>query len=158
MWAGEKSQAVLVVFDKKGGKDTKLLIESIFLLFYIRCLSLGFTLIKILSTEYFDAGTQAWEFFGLRNWNLYFFVVSYAEMLRFRLKQVFVGLLLGKKGLFCVYWDYAEWKIFCKLGKIFLLFLKSQISPLYLLIIVFPTFDPLTATVMALYCKMSNLI
>jgi hypothetical protein len=29
-------------------------------------------------------------------------------------------------------------------------------SPLYLLIIVFPTFDPLTATVIALYSKMSQ--
>jgi hypothetical protein len=37
-----------------------------------------------------------------------------------------------------------------------LLFFKSQMSPLYLLIIVFPTFDPLTATVMALYRKMSQ--
>jgi hypothetical protein len=39
-----------------------------------------------------------------------------------------------------------------------LLFFKSQMSPFYLLIIVFPTFDPLTATVMALYCKMSTFI
>jgi hypothetical protein len=46
---------ILVVFDKKGGKDSKLLIESSFLGFYIRGLSLSFTLIKILSTEYFDA-------------------------------------------------------------------------------------------------------
>ncbi len=38
------------------------------------------------------------------------------------------------------------------------LFLKSQMSPSYLLIIVFPKFDPLTATWMALYCKMSKFI
>ena len=62
-------------------------------------------------------GTQAWEFFGLRYWNLYFFVVSYAEMLRFRLKKIFVGPLLGEIGLFCVYSDYAEQKNFSELGK-----------------------------------------
>ncbi len=67
-------------------------------------------------------GTQAWEYFALRYWNLYFFVVSYAEMLRFRLKKNFVGLFLGEIGLFCVYWDYAEWKIFWKLGKFFCYF------------------------------------
>jgi hypothetical protein len=36
-----------------------------------------------------------------------------------------------------------------ELGKIFILFFKSQMSPLYLLTIVFPTLDLLTATVMA---------
>ncbi len=38
------------------------------------------------------------------------------------------------------------------------LFLKSQMSPKYLLIIVFPKFDPLTATWMDLYRKMSKFI
>ncbi len=38
----------------------------------------------------------------------------------------------------------------------FFVIFKSQMSPFYLLIIVFPTVDPLTATVMALYRKMSN--
>ncbi len=76
-------------------------------------------------------GTQAWEFFGLQYWNLYFFVVSYEEMLRFRLKKIFVGPLLGEIGLFCVYWDYAEWKKNLNWVKFFLFF-KSQMSPLYL--------------------------
>ncbi len=40
-------------------------------------------------------GTQAWEFFGLRFWNLYFFVVSYAEMLRFCLKKKFGWTIIG---------------------------------------------------------------
>ncbi len=62
---------------------------------------------------------------------------------------------MGEIGLFCVYWDYAEWKIFSELGNFFLSF-KSQMCPLYLLIIVFPKFDPWTATGMALYCKMSQ--
>ncbi len=74
-------------------------------------------------------------------------------MLRFRLKKKFGGPLLGEIGLFCVYSNYAEQKKFCKLGKIFFLFFKSQMSPLYLLIIVFPTFDPLTATVMLYIAK-----
>ncbi len=42
-------------------------------------------------------GTQAWEFFGLRYWNLYFFVVSYAEMLRFRLKKILLDHYWGRK-------------------------------------------------------------
>ncbi len=48
--------------------------------------------------------------------------------------------------MFCVYSDYAEQRIFSKLGKKKKLFFKSQMSPSYLLIIVFPKFDPLTAT------------
>ncbi len=76
-------------------------------------------------------GTQAWEFFGLRYWNLYFFVVSYAEMLRFRLKKNFVGPLLGEIELFCVYWDYAEWKKIFELGK-FLFYFSSLKCPLYI--------------------------
>jgi len=36
------------------------------------------------------------------------------------------------------------------------LYFKSHMYPLYLLIIVFPKFDPLTATGAALYCKMSQ--
>jgi hypothetical protein len=40
--------------------------------------------------------------------------------------------------------------IFCKLDKKIFLFLKSYMTPIYLLIIVFPKFDPLTATGMAL--------
>ncbi len=39
---------------------------------------------------------------------------------------------------------------------IFILFFKSQMSPSYLFIIVFPKFDLLTATEMALYRKMSQ--
>jgi hypothetical protein len=72
-------------------------------------------------------GTQAWEFFGLRYWILYFFVDSYAEMLRFRLKKNFSGPLLGEIGLFCVYWDYAEWKKNLKLGKFFVIFQVSNV-------------------------------
>ncbi len=65
----------------------------------------------------FFKGTQAWEFLGLWFRNLYFFVVSYAWMLRFCIKKILVGPLLGEIRLFCVYWDYAEQRIFSKLGK-----------------------------------------
>ncbi len=37
----------------------------------------------------------------------------------------------------------------------FFLLLKSNMTPVYLLIIVFPKFDPLTLSGMALYCKKS---
>ena len=77
-------------------------------------------------------------------------------MLRFCLKKILVGPLLGEIGLFCVYSDYAEQKHFSELGKKKIFFFKSQMFPLYLLIIVFPKFDPLTATGMALYRKMSQ--
>ncbi len=80
---------------------------------------------------------------------MYFFAVSYAEMLRFRLKKNLVGPLLGEIGLSAYTETTQNEKFFFKLGKFF----KSQMSPLYLLIIVFPTFDPFTATVMALYRK-----
>jgi hypothetical protein len=72
-------------------------------------------------------------------------------------KNFLVGPLLGELGLFCVNSDYAEQRIFSKLGNK-ILFFKSQMSPSYLLIIVFPKFDPLTATWMALYRKMSKFI
>ncbi len=54
--------------------------------------------------------------------------------------------------------DYAEQTNFGELGKYSFKFFKSQKSPLYLLIIVFPKFDSLTAAGMALYRKMSKFI
>ncbi len=79
-------------------------------------------------------------------------------MLKFCLKKIYIGPLLGEIGLFCVYSDYAEQTNFGELGEIFLKFFKSQKYPLYLLIIVFPKFDSLTAAGMALYRKMSKFI
>jgi hypothetical protein len=63
-------------------------------------------------------------------------------MLSFCLKNLLVEPFLGEIGLFCVF-DIV-------------FFFKSQMFPLYLLIIVFPKFDPLTATGMSLYRKMSQ--
>jgi hypothetical protein len=47
-------------------------------------------------------------------------------MLKFCFKKILVGPLLGEIGLFCVYWDYAEWKIFSELDKIFFIFQISN--------------------------------
>jgi hypothetical protein len=68
-----------------------------------------------------------------------------------------IGPSLEEIGLFCVYWDCAEQKIFSKVhvGKFFWLFFKAYM-PLNLLIIVFPKFDQLTEWGMALYLKMSQ--
>ncbi len=60
--------------------------------------------------------------------------------------------------MFCVYSDYAEQTNFGELGKIFYNFSNLKKYPLYLLIIVFPKFDSLTAAGMALYRKMSKFI
>jgi hypothetical protein len=78
-------------------------------------------------------------------------------MLRFCLKKIFLGPLLGEIGLFCVYSDYAEQTNFGELGKNFLIFQISKVPLLYLLIIVFPKFDSLTAAGIALNRKMSHL-
>ncbi len=72
-------------------------------------------------------GTQAWEFLGLRILILYFFIVSSAYILRL-CKNFWIGPLLGEIGLFCVYGDYAEQRIFSKLDNLFFYFL-NQIWP-----------------------------
>ncbi len=54
-------------------------------------LSLKFFRITAQKAQLYLKGTQAWEFFGLQYWNLYFFVVSYADMLRFRLWTIIGG-------------------------------------------------------------------
>jgi hypothetical protein len=79
-------------------------------------------------------------------------------MLRFCLKKILIGPLLGEIGLFCVYSDCAEQTNFVELGKFFLNFSNLKSPILYLLIIVFPKFDSLTAAGMALYRKMSKFI
>ncbi len=45
-------------------------------------------------------GTQDWEFFWLRFWNLYYFFVSYVKILRFYRKIVLFGPLLGELRIF----------------------------------------------------------
>jgi hypothetical protein len=78
-------------------------------------------------------------------------------MLRFCKKNFLVGPLLGELGLFCVYSDYAEQRIFRKLVKKKLIF-QILTVPFIFANNSFPKFDPLTTTVMALYRKMSRFI
>ncbi len=41
-------------------------------------------------------GSEAWEFFGLQFWILYFFIVSYAKILRFCQKFFWLSLYQGR--------------------------------------------------------------
>ncbi len=70
-------------------------------------------------------------------------------------KNFLIGPLLGEIGLFRVYSVYAERRFFCELGKK-IFFFNSQVSSLYLLIIDFPKFNPLTATGFVFYRKISQ--
>ncbi len=47
-------------------------------------------------------GTQDWEFFWLRFWNLHYFFVSYVKILRFYQKIFLMGPLLGEVRFFRV--------------------------------------------------------
>ncbi len=47
-------------------------------------------------------GTQDWEFFWLRFWNLRYFFVSYVKILRFYKKNFLIGPLLGEVRFFRV--------------------------------------------------------
>ena len=73
-------------------------------------------------------------------------------MVRFCKKNFLIGPLLGEIGLFRVYSVYAEQRFFCELGKKQKIFSISQ----YLLIIDFPKFNPLTATGIVFYRKISQ--
>ncbi len=50
-------------------------------------------------------GTQDWEFFGLRIWILYYFIVSYAQILRFCKTFFLIGPWMGEIRLFRLVWD-----------------------------------------------------
>ncbi len=45
-------------------------------------------------------GTQDWEFFWLRFWNLHYFFVSYVKILRFYKKKNFVWAIIGGGTIF----------------------------------------------------------
>jgi hypothetical protein len=50
-------------------------------------------------------GTQDWDFFWLRFWNLYYFFIIYVKILRFY-KQIFlIRPLLGEMRFFRLVWD-----------------------------------------------------
>ncbi len=50
-------------------------------------------------------GTQDWEFFWLRFWILCYFIVSYAQILRFCKKTFFDQATIGEIQLFRLVWD-----------------------------------------------------
>jgi hypothetical protein len=50
-------------------------------------------------------GTQDWDFFWLRFWNLYYFFISYVKILRFYNKICLIRPLLGEIRFFRLVWD-----------------------------------------------------
>ncbi len=76
-------------------------------------------------------GTQDWEFFWLRFWNLRYFFVSYVKILRFKKKFFLIGPLLGEVGFFRGVLGLRGMKKNLELGqKIF--FLLFQLWTLYM--------------------------
>jgi hypothetical protein len=80
------------------------------------------------------------NFFWLRFWILYHFIVSYVKILRFCKKTFLIGPVLEEVRFFCVVLGLRGMK------KNFVLFM----NPFYELILVFSKFDPLMAPGMAL--------
>ncbi len=91
-------------------------------------------------------GTQDWDFFWLRFWNLYYFFVSYVKILRFYKKKFLIGPFWGEVRFFRVVLGLRGIKIVFNLGQQNFFLSTSYMTPLYLLKIVFPKFDPLTAS------------
>jgi hypothetical protein len=50
-------------------------------------------------------GTQDWDFFWLRFWNLYYFFISYVKISRFYHKKFLIRPLLGEIRFFRLVWD-----------------------------------------------------
>ncbi len=69
-------------------------------------------------------GTQEWEFFWLRFWILYYFIVSYVKILRFCKKNFLIGPVLEEVRFFRVVLGLCGMKKFFELGQknIFLFF------------------------------------
>ena len=64
-------------------------------------------------------GTQDWEFFWLRFWNLRYFFVSYVKILRFYKKNFLIGPLLGEVRFFRVVLGLRRMKKNFELGQNF---------------------------------------
>ncbi len=67
-------------------------------------------------------GTQDWEFFWLRFWNLRYFFVSYGKILRFYKKNFLKGPLLGELRFFRVVLGLRGMKKNFELGQKFFFF------------------------------------
>ncbi len=98
-----------------------------------------------VSTVFTFKGTQDWDFFWLRFWNLYYFFVSYVKILRFYQKKFLIGPFWGEVRFFRVVLGLRGKEIDFNLGQKIFFFSTLNMTPLYLLKIVFPKFDPLTA-------------
>ncbi len=59
----------------------------------------------LLSIKMSLKGTQDWDFFWLRFWNLYYFFISYVKILRFDNKIYLIRPLLGEIQFFRLVWD-----------------------------------------------------
>ncbi len=59
----------------------------------------------IRSKETWVKGTQDWDFFWLRFWNLYYFFINYVKILRFYKKIVLIRPLLGEIRFYRLVWD-----------------------------------------------------
>ncbi len=64
-----------------------------------------FLLTHIFQTPSNLKGTQDWDFFWLRFWNLYYFFISYVKILRFYKKNFWIRPLLGEMRFFRLVWD-----------------------------------------------------
>jgi hypothetical protein len=75
-------------------------------------------------------GTQEWEFFWLRFWILYYFIVSYAQILRFW-KKIFDQAIMGGDTIILLSLRLAESSFLCRYleSKQFILMVRqTQLS------------------------------
>ena len=107
-------------------------------------------------------GTQDWEFFWLRFWNLHYFLVSYVKILKFYKKNFLIGPLLGEVRVFREVLGLRRMKKNFELGQKKFFFLSSIMDPKYDPILVFWKFNQLnapgTTLCVDLGVKMSNFI
>ncbi len=79
-----------------------------------------------ISIIYIFKGTQDWEFFWLRFWNLRYFFVSYVKTLRFYQKIFLIRPLLGEVRFFRVVLGLRGMKKNFELGQKFFFFFFSS--------------------------------
>ena len=90
-------------------------------------------------------GTQDWEFFWLRFWNLPYFFVSYVKILGFYNKKNLIGPLLGEVRFFRVVLGLRGMEKHFELGQQ-IFFFSSIMDPKYDPILVFWKFNLLNAS------------